>query len=93
MSKTIIVYTMKGCPHCTDFKEMLVKENIDIVDRDIDEYEEEYDIFSQLTENDFVPALLIIEETKEKTIPHMYTPDRDYNELTEAVDIIKKHII
>ena len=34
-----------------------------------------------------------VEETKEKTIPHMYTPDRDYNELTEAVDIIKKHII
>jgi glutaredoxin len=93
MSKTIIVYTMKGCPHCTDFKEMLVKEDIDFIDRDIDEYEEEYDIFSQLTESDFVPALLIIEENDDKTVPHMYVPDRDYNELTEAVDIIKKHII
>jgi len=84
---------MKGCPHCTDFKDMLVKEDIDFVDRDIDEYEEEYDIFTQLTENDFVPALLIIEENGDKAIPHMYAPDRDYNELTEAVDIIKKHII
>lgn len=93
MSKTVIVYTMKGCPHCTDFKDMLVKEDIDFVDRDIDEYEEEYDIFTQLTENDFVPALLIIEENGDKAIPHMYAPDRDYNELTEAVDIIKKHII
>jgi glutaredoxin len=93
MNKTVIVYTMKGCPHCTDFKDMLVKEDIDFVDRDIDEYEEEYDIFTQLTENDFVPALLIIEENGDKAIPHMYAPDRDYNELTEAVDIIKKHII
>ena len=39
MNKTVIVYTMKGCPHCTDFKDMLVKEDIDFVDRDIDEYE------------------------------------------------------
>ena len=93
MNKTVIVYTMKCCPHCTDFKEMLVNEGIDFVNRDIDEYEEEYDIFTQLTENDFVPALLIIEENGDKAIPHMYAPDRDYNELTEAVDIIKKHII
>lgn len=93
ISKTVIVYTMKGCPHCIDFKEMLVNENIDFVDRDIDEHEEEYDTFTQITENDFVPALLIIEENGDKFIPHMYAPDRDYNELTEAVDIIKKHII
>lgn len=93
MSKTVIVYTMKGCPHCTDFKEMLVNEGIDFVDRDIDEHEDEYDIFTEITENDFVPALLIIDETSDKAIPHMYVPDRDYNELTEAIDIIKKHIV
>ena len=42
---SVVVYTMKGCPFCTDFKEMLVKENIEFFDRDIDEYKEEYDLF------------------------------------------------
>jgi glutaredoxin len=52
MSKlSVIVYTMKGCPHCKDFKELLVKEGIEFHDRDIDEYEEEYDIFSKVTDN------------------------------------------
>ena len=39
----VVVYTMKGCPFCTDFKDMLVKENIEFFDRDIEEYKEEYE--------------------------------------------------
>jgi glutaredoxin len=38
---------MKGCPFCTDFKEMLTKEGIEFFDRDIDEYKKEYDMFSE----------------------------------------------
>ena len=52
---------MKGCPFCVDFKEMLTKEGIEFYDRDIDEYKDEYDTFSEITENDMIPALLIIE--------------------------------
>jgi hypothetical protein len=40
----IIVYTMKGCPFCVELKDMLIKEGIDFVDRDIHEYEEEYNL-------------------------------------------------
>jgi glutaredoxin len=89
----VVVYTMKGCPFCTDFKEMLVNEGIEFFDRDIEEYKEEYDLFVEVTNNDMIPSLLIIEgdvnnETHES---FLYAPERNYNELTEALDIIQEH--
>ena len=83
---------MKSCPHCHELKKMLQEENIDFVDRDIDENSDEYDVFVKATQNDFVPALLIIREGGEKVESFLYAPDRDYEELTEAVQIIKKHL-
>lgn len=92
MSVHVVVYTMRGCPHCHDLKDMLVKEGVDFVDRDIDDNKDEYDIFVEVTKNDYVPALLIIEEEGEKYESFLYAPDRDYQELTEAVSIVKKHL-
>jgi glutaredoxin len=92
MATHVVVYTMQGCPHCVDFKEMLQKEGIDFVDRDIEENDEEYQVFVEVTKNDYVPALLIIEEGDESYKSFLYAPERDYNELTEALDIIKKHL-
>jgi glutaredoxin len=92
MSVHVVVYTMRGCPHCHDLKDMLVKEGINFVDRDIDDNKDEYDIFVEVTKNDYVPALLIIEEEGEKYESFLYAPDRDYEELTDAVSIVKKHL-
>lgn len=88
---TVVVYTMKGCPFCDQFKEILKKESIDFVDRDIDEFKEEYDLYSEVTNNDMIPALLIIEGNEKKHESFLYAPERDYNELDEAVKIIKEH--
>jgi glutaredoxin len=88
---SVVVYTMKGCPHCVEFKELLTKEGIEFFDRDIDEYKEEYDLYSEITDNDMIPALLIIEGDEENHKSFLYAPDRDYNELNEALDIIKRH--
>jgi glutaredoxin len=87
----VIVYTMEGCPFCTEFKDMLTKEGIEFFDRDIDKYEKEYEIFSEVTDNDMIPALLIIEGDGKNHQSFLYAPDRNYVELTEAVDIIKQH--
>ena len=87
----VIVYTMEGCPHCIDFKKMLKEEGIEFFDRDIDEYEEEYNLFSEITRSDYIPALLIIEGTGDDYESFLYTPDKDYEELTEAVKIINEH--
>ena len=88
---SVVVYTMKECPFCNEFKEMLVKEGIEFFDRDIDEYEDEYNLFSEITDNDMVPALLIIEGDEEEHESFLYAPERNYNELTEALEIIKGH--
>lgn len=90
---SVVVYTMKECPFCNEFKEMLVKEGIEFYDRDIDEYEEEYNLFSEITENDMVPALLIVEGNEDYHNSYLYAPERNYNELTEAVEIIKGHLM
>lgn len=82
---------MKGCPFCTDFKEMLTKEGIEFFDRDIEEYKDEYDIFVEVTNNDMIPSLLIIEGNEDEHESFLYAPERNYNELTEALDIIQKH--
>ena len=88
---TVVVFTMKGCPHCTEFKQLLEDESIDFVDRDIDDFEDEYNMFSQITENEMVPAVLVIEGNEKKHESFMYVPEKNYNLLTEAVEIIKGH--
>lgn len=89
---SVIVYTMKNCPFCHEFKEILTKEGIEFYDRDIDENEDEYNLFSEITKNDMVPALLIIEGGEENPESFLYAPENDYDELNEAVDIIKNHM-
>ena len=87
----VIVYTMKGCPFCTDFKDMLTNEGIEFFDRDIDDYDEEYQLFMEVTDNDMIPALLIIEGDGKEHKSFLYAPERDYNELSEAISIIQEH--
>lgn len=88
---TVIVYTMKNCPFCSQFKDMLNNESIDYLERDIDVYKEEYDLYAKATKNDYVPALMIIENLGDTNTSYLYAPERDYNVLEEAVTIIKKH--
>ena len=91
MDKIAVVFTMKTCPHCQDFKKMLTESGIDFIDRDIDEYEEEYDMFVEVTGNDFVPAFMLIENPKdEKPITELYAPDRDFEDIEQGMNIIKE---
>lgn len=82
---------MQNCPFCTQFKDMLKTESISFVERDIDQYKEEYELYAKATNNDFVPALMIVENVGEENTSYLYAPERDYNMLEEAVEIIKKH--
>ena len=88
---TVVVYTMKGCPFCSQLKEMLVEENIDFFDRDIHEYHEEYSLYCEVTKCDLIPALMIIESEGEDHKSFLYAPEHHYNQLDEAVSIIKEH--
>ena len=61
MDKLVILFTMEGCPYCVQMKEQLTESNISFVERDIRKYEEEYEMFVEITENEFVPAFMIVE--------------------------------
>jgi len=91
MDKLLILFTMEGCPFCQIMKEQLDREEIEFYDRDIAIYEEEYEMFKEITGNDFVPAFMIVESPDDEPTTHLYAPERDFNEIEEGVSIIKEH--
>jgi glutaredoxin len=94
MDKLLILYTMDGCPFCQMMKEKLIESNIIYYERDIDEHKDEYDLFVEITENDYVPAFMIIEgDDKKQPITSLYAPDRDFNDLDEGLEIIKNKMV
>lgn len=90
MDKVAVVFTMKGCPFCDMLKDMLTEAEIPFINRDIDDYKEEYDMFSEVVGNEYVPALMLIETPETSPKSELYAPERDYNDLEEAVQIIKE---
>lgn len=88
--KQIILFTMKGCPWCEEMKKSLNENNIDFTDRDINQYEDEYKLFVEITENDFVPAFMIIEDPKDLSKTKLYAPERDFEGIEQGVNIIKE---
>lgn len=91
MNTTIVLYTMKGCPWCTDMKDLLKETNIKYKERDIDKYKKEYDLFVEATGNDYVPAFMVLklDENNEVVQHHFLNPDKDFQELSEAIEKIK----
>jgi glutaredoxin len=93
--KVTVVYTMKGCPFCVMIKEELEKENIPFLERDIDEYQEEYDEFSKVTENDYVPSLMLLtlDDKDNATNVELLAPERDFDDIYEGVKMVKRYLL
>jgi glutaredoxin len=93
--KVTVVYTMKGCPFCAMIKEELEKENIPFLERDIDEYQEEYDEFSKVTENDYVPSLMLLtlDDKDNATNVELLAPERDFDDIYEGVKMVKRYLL
>jgi glutaredoxin len=92
--KVVVLFTMKGCPFCDMIKEEFKKEDILFLERDIEEFEEEYDSFVEATENDFVPAmtLLTLDENEEATNVKLIAPDRDFDDIYQGVELVKQYL-
>ena len=89
-----ILYTMDGCPHCKNLKDLLTERNIVVDIRNIKDYEDEYKKFVEATENEFLPAFTFV-ETFEHEEPNvrLLVPDEDFNNIQEATDIIEKFLL
>lgn len=92
MDKIIVVFTMKTCGFCEQFKTKLIENNIEFVNRDIHENKEEYDAFVKSTGNDFVPSFMVIESPNNNPTSHLYAPGKDFEDLDKALGIIKEHL-
>jgi glutaredoxin len=93
--KVTVLFTMKGCPFCTSIKEEFKKNNIEYLERDIHENESEYDKFVELTENEFIPAmmLLTIDENEKTSNIKLLAPDRDFQDIYEGVEMVKSYLL
>ena len=93
--KIAVVYTMKGCPFCSMIKEELEKENLPFLERDIEEYQDEYDEFSKITENEYVPALMLLtlDENENASNVQLLAPDRDFQDIYEGVELVKGYVL
>jgi hypothetical protein len=81
---------MNGCHFCGQFKDMLKEQEITFMDRDINEHNEEYDLFRGV-KNDLVPAFMIVDDVN-PTISELFAPDTDFATLEDALQIIKERI-
>jgi len=89
----VILYSMKGCPWCEQMKEALNEDNIEYRERDIDVYKKEYDMFVEATGNDYVPAFMLM-KLEGETIKdvRLLAPERDYDDIPEAIEKVKKYL-
>jgi tetrahydromethanopterin S-methyltransferase subunit G len=47
----------------------------------------------ELTGQDYVPAFMLVDESEsDEPIPMLFAPEEDFNELEEALEIIKKFL-
>jgi glutaredoxin len=91
--KKVILYTMKGCPWCQMMKDELKEARVKYIERDIDDHKDEYDLFVEATSNDYLPALMLItlERGKSSNV-ELLAPDRDFKEISEAVEKVKNYL-
>lgn len=91
--KKVILYTMKGCPWCQMMKDELKEARVKYIERDIDNHKDEYDIFVEATSNDYLPAFMLITINKgESSDVKLMVPDRDFKEISEAVEKVKNYL-
>lgn len=93
--KVVVLYSMKGCPFCDMIKEEFKKNHIDYLERDIDVFKEEYDSFVELTENEYVPSMMMLtlDENEEAKNIKLIAPDRDFEDIFEGVEIVKDYLL
>jgi len=91
--KTILLYTMDGCPHCVNFKNMLNENKIVYDERNIRDHEKEYKQFVEATGNEFLPAFTLVEMVKiEEPKISLNAPDDSFKTIEEALKLVKDFI-
>ena len=86
----LAIFTLNGCLFCRDLKEKLTLEGIHFHDIEISKNREIWEKILEQTGDDALPTVFI--QTDNEGNGLVYTPGRDFYELEEIVEIIKKNI-
>ena len=90
MNKKIHVYSTKDCPYCTDLKQMLDNHNLPYEVTDVDEEEKEWEEICKTLSIEFVPTVIIVDETLDTA--KLLTPDIHFDEVQECFDQILEEV-
>lgn len=90
MSNRIILFTLNGCGHCTALKGKLKELSIPFTEVEVSANRKMWDQVVEQTKLDYLPTFFIKQEGTESG--PVFCPTRDFNNETEAVEIIKKYI-
>jgi len=81
----VVVFTMKGCPHCDELKKILVEKKITFTEKDVDDNEETYNKFSKAVDNEYLPAILIGRKA--------FLAERSYKTIKQAGNLIQNFLL
>jgi glutaredoxin len=90
MANTIIIFTLKGCGHCTELKKGLTELTIPFNEIEITENETIWNQVIKQTGHNSLPTVFIGLEGKENG--PVFVPERDFKDKDEIIEIIKKYI-
>ena len=81
------VYTIDGCPYCTELKEILTNEGVPFTEVNVDlpENEAEFDRLHKITNSYDVPVV--------KVGKQLLVPTVSFQSIREAADLTKKFLI
>lgn len=81
------VYTIDGCPYCTELKEILTNEGVQFTEVNVDlpENEAEFDKLYKITNSYDVPVV--------KVGKQLLVPTVSFQSIREAVDLTKKFLV
>lgn len=82
----VTIYGFKGCPYCTELKEILTNEGIEFrdVDIELDENTEEFEKVREVSKADEVPIV--------KVGNQLLIPNVSFKSIKEAAELTKKFL-
>lgn len=86
--KTVLLYSLDGCPWCDELKDLLNSHSIEYVVRDIEKHDEEWENIKKETKNEFVPAVCILHH--DKKMKEYILPDIHFEDVEECTEKVLK---
>jgi glutaredoxin len=88
--KTILVFTLNGCERCAELKNKMKELNVSFHDVEITKNRKLWNAVKGQIGYDILPTVFIqIDDIGNGTV---YTPGRDFQDVNEIIEIIKKNI-